>query len=250
VERRIENEHDQDQSPRRQIAKALRLLIDCQRLCKTTDAHGKRLANQTVTTGIDIDEDEEATLRLVEPIHIASTGCAPSTSGENTHVRGSTTSKIVGLHRYFSNPSKPRRTLISRVTQGSKTLQPRTGTRHTTDSRGPMREDSSQSQTRLSASNREELLVGYAEGVPVQELARRFNTHRATVREIARRAGHPSRAPEHSQQLRSEAAHLYAERFALSQVAAQLGIGDEAVRSAVVANGGKIRPKGRRRSHA
>ena len=88
-----------------------------------------------------------------------------------------------------------------------------------------MREDSSQSQTRLSASNREELLVGYAEGVPVQELARRFNTHRATVREIARRAGHPSRAPEHSQQLRSEAAHLYAERFALSQVAAQLGIG-------------------------
>src|SRR5699024_633808 len=157
---------------------------------------------------------------------------------------------MVGLHRYFSNPSKPRRTLISRVTKGSKTLQPRTGTRHTTDSRGPMREDSSQSQTRLSASNREELLVGYAEGVPVQELARRFNTHRATVREIARRAGHPSRAPEHSQQLRSEAAHLYAERFALSQVAAQLGIGDEAVRSAVVANGGKIRPKGRRRSHA
>jgi len=157
---------------------------------------------------------------------------------------------MVGLHRYFSNPSKPRRTLISRVTKGSKTLQPRTGTRHTTDSRGPMREDSSQSQTRLSASNREELLVGYAEGVPVQELARRFNTHRATVREIARRAGHPSRAPEHSQQLRSEAAHLYAERFALSQVAAQLGIGDEAVRSAVVANGGKIRPKGRRRIHA
>ena len=96
VERRIENEHDQDQGPRRQIAKALRLLIDCQRLYKTTDAHGKRLANQTFTTGIDIDEDEEATLRLVEPFAIASTCCARSTSGENTHVRGSTTSKIVG----------------------------------------------------------------------------------------------------------------------------------------------------------
>ena len=96
VERRIENEHDQDQGPRRQIAKALRLLIDCQRLYKTTDAHGKRLANQTFTTGIDIDEDEEATLRLVEPFAIASTCCARSTSGENAHVRGSTTSKIVG----------------------------------------------------------------------------------------------------------------------------------------------------------
>lgn len=160
------------------------------------------------------------------------------------------TDLLVGLHRYFSNPSKPRRTLISRVLKGSKTLRPRTGTRHTTDSRGPVRENSSQSQTRLSASNRVALLAGYAEGVPVQELATRFNVHRATVREIARRAGHPSRSPEHSQQLRSEAARLYAEGFTLSQVAAQLGIGDEAVRSAVVANGGTIRPKGRRRMNA
>ncbi len=118
------------------------------------------------------------------------------------------------------------------------------------DSRGPVRENSSQSQTRLSASNRVALLAGYAEGVPVQELATRFNIHRATVREIARRAGHPSRASEHSQQLRGEAARLYAEGFTLSQVAAQLGIGDEAVRSAVVANGGTIRPKGRRKMSA
>src|SRR5699024_9726443 len=160
---------------------------------------------------------------------------------------GSAASKIVGLRRYFSNPTKPRRTLISCVLKGSKTQRQRTGTPHTIDSRGPVRENSSQSQTRLSASNREELLVGYAEGVPVQELARRFNVHRATVREIARRAGHPSRAPEHSPQLRNEAARLYAEGFTLSQVAAQLGIGDEAVRSAVIANGGTIRPKGRRR---
>src|SRR5699024_11917520 len=100
------------------------------------------------------------------------------------------------------------------------------------------------------ASHRVALLAGYAGGVPVQERATRFNVHRATVREIARRAGHPSRAPEHSQQLRAEAARLYAEGFTLSQVAVQLGIGDEAVRSAVVANGGTIRPKGRRRIHA
>lgn len=60
----------QDQGPRRQIAKALRLLIDCQRLYKSTDAHGKRLANQTFTNGIDIDEDAEATLRLAEPFAV------------------------------------------------------------------------------------------------------------------------------------------------------------------------------------
>ena len=151
----------------------------------------------------------------------------------------------MGLRRYFSNPSKSRRTLILRVLKGSKTQRQRTGTPHTTDSRGPVRENSSQSQTRLSASKREELLVGYTEGVPVQELARRFNVHRATVREIARRAGHPSRAPEHSQQLRGEAARLYAEGFTLNQVAAQLSISDQAVRSAVVAAGGTIRPRGR-----
>src|SRR5699024_5663422 len=108
----------------------------------------------------------------------------------------------VGLHRYFSNHNKPRRTLISRVIKGSRAMPSRSGSPRMADSRGPVRENSSQSQTRLSASNRVALLAGYAEGVPVQELATRFNIHRATVREIARRAGHPSRASEHSQQLR------------------------------------------------
>lgn len=110
-----------------------------------------------------------------------------------------------------------------------------------------MRENSSQSQTRLSASNREELLVGYSEGVPVQELARRFNVHRATVREIARRAGHPSRQPELSDDKRAEAARLYKEGLTLAQVGELLGISDEGVRSAVITCGGTIRPRGRRR---
>ena len=87
IDRRIENEHDQDHGPRKQIAKALRLLIDCQRLYTTTNAHGKRLANQTFTNGIDINEDEEATLRLAEPFAV--------TTGQNTHVRGTTTSETV-----------------------------------------------------------------------------------------------------------------------------------------------------------
>ena len=172
------------------------------------------------------------------------------TSANDSAGKGSRLLRGVGLHRYFSNHNKPRRTLISRVIKGSRAMPSRSGSPRMADSRGPVRENSSQSQTRLSASNRVALLAGYAEGVPVQELATRFNIHRATVREIARRAGHPSRASEHSQQLRGEAARLYAEGFTLSQVAAQLGIGDEAVRSAVVANGGTIRPKGRRKMSA
>jgi len=155
----------------------------------------------------------------------------------------------VGLRRYFSNPSKPHRTLISRAIKGSNTRRARTGTRHTADSRGPVRKKTCQSQTRLSASNRETLLAGYTEGVPVRELAERFNIHRSTVREIARRAGHPSRAPEHSKQLRAEAARLYVEGLTLSRVADQLEMGDEAVRSTVLNHGGTFRPKGRRRIH-
>ena len=99
IDRRIENEHDQDQGPRRQINKALRLLIDCQRLYKTTDAHAKRLADQTFTTRIEVNEDEEAILRLAESFAIASTRCARSTNEENTHVRGSTTSETVEPRR-------------------------------------------------------------------------------------------------------------------------------------------------------
>ncbi|WP_232299654.1 helix-turn-helix domain-containing protein [Leucobacter komagatae] len=110
-----------------------------------------------------------------------------------------------------------------------------------------MRKSSSQSQTRLSASNRKDLLAGYAEGVPVQELARRFNVHRATVREIARRAGHASRKPELSDDKRAEAARLYKDGLTLAQVGEYLGISDEGVRAAVVARGGTIRPRGRRR---
>ncbi len=72
--------------------KALRPLIDCQRLYKNTDPHGKRLANQTFITRIDIDEDEEATLHLAEPFAI--------TASPKTHIKGSNTSEIVE-HRGF-----------------------------------------------------------------------------------------------------------------------------------------------------
>ena len=90
IDRRLTAEHDQDQGPRKQIARALRLLVDCQRLYKTTDAQGKRLANQTFTNGIEIDEDEEhAMLRLTEPYTVA--------LRHKTAVRHVTTSEMVDL---------------------------------------------------------------------------------------------------------------------------------------------------------
>lgn len=112
---------------------------------------------------------------------------------------------------------------------------------------GVRRENSIQSQTRLSASNREELLVGYAEGVPVQELARKFNVHRATVREIARRAGVQPRRMAPTSEVQAEAARLYLEGLTLAQVSQRLGISDQSVRASVLDAGEAIRPAGRRK---
>ena len=96
-----------------------------------------------------------------------------------------------------------------------------------------MRENSRQSQTRLSVSNRAELIAGYADGVP--------------VREIARQAGLAARRPELPDATRQDAAQLYAGGLTLAQVAARLAVSTEAVRSAVIASGGTIRAGGRRR---
>lgn len=47
---------------------------------------------------------------------------------------------------------------------------------------------------------------------------------------------------------RETAARLYEQGMTLEEVAAELSVGDETVRSAVVACGGTIRPRGRRSS--
>lgn len=52
------------------------------------DDHGKRLANQALTGGIDLGEDGEATIRLTEPL-------AAITSPETFDVSGSSTSEKV-----------------------------------------------------------------------------------------------------------------------------------------------------------
>lgn len=152
------------------------------------------------------------------------------------------------LRSSFSNPREPLGSLISCVLQGSQARRPRTRGTRINDERGPVRESSRQSQTRLSVSNRSELLAGYTAGVPVRELAARFKVHRGTVREIARQAGLAARQPELPDSVRQDAARLYADGLTLVQVAIQLGISNEAVRSAVLACGGTIRSGGRRSS--
>lgn len=60
-------EHDHHEGSRKQLGTALSLLVNCAKLYARTGEQGKRLANQTLTNGIDISEDERATIRLAEP---------------------------------------------------------------------------------------------------------------------------------------------------------------------------------------
>lgn len=116
------------------------------------------------------------------------------------------------------------------------------------DVRGPVAENSPCPQTRLSVQNRAALAQEYAKGVPVDELVRRFGIHRTTVHRLASQAGVAVRRRGLDEPGRREAARLYEQGMTLEEVATELGVGDETVRSAVVACDGTIRSRGRRSS--
>ncbi len=90
IDRKLATEHDYHEGSRKQLSTALSLLIDCATLYARTDDQGKRLANQTFTNGIDLSEDEKATIRLAEPF------AAFAPTPVSSDVSGSSTSEIVG----------------------------------------------------------------------------------------------------------------------------------------------------------
>ena len=237
VTKRLEAERHDHEGPRQHLATALRLLADCGRLYERTDGLGKRLANQAFYQRILITEDEKAAIQLNEPF----AALAPN------DVRCSSTSDLVDLRSCFSNPRRPLRSLISRVLKGSRRPSGRPIASARPDERGPVRRNSVQSQTRLNASNRAELLAGYAAGVPVRELAARFGIHRATIWEAATAAGIERGKADLSDEVREQANRLYAEGMSLAHVARHLRISYEVARSAVVVSGGTIRAAGRQR---
>ncbi|WP_421075546.1 MULTISPECIES: hypothetical protein [unclassified Microbacterium] len=79
--------------------------------------------------------------------------------------------------------------------------------------RGTMRgwvvKKSVKSQTRLSPAKRAELIADYVAGMPVAAIASKFRVHRATVPELARRAGVPVREAGLPAGKRAQAASLY-----------------------------------------
>ena len=94
IDRRLASEHDYHEGSRKQLSTALSLLVDCATLYARTNEHGKRLANQALTNGIEISEDERATIRLSEPF------AALVPEPASTDVRCSSTSSIVELRGF------------------------------------------------------------------------------------------------------------------------------------------------------
>lgn len=114
------------------------------------------------------------------------------------------------------------------------------------DTRGPVVKSPAKSQTRLSPSRRAELVADYAAGMPVRAISAKYGVHRGTIPGLARRLGVTARQPGLNDVEQAEAASLYLGGMTLAQVAQRMGISDETVRRAVLAEGGQIRPKGRR----
>src|SRR5699024_7120607 len=94
IDRRLASEHDHHTGARKQLSTALSLLVDCATLYARTNDQGKRLANQALTDGIEISEDDRDKIRLAEPI----APLAPEPT--STDVRCSSTSSIVELRGF------------------------------------------------------------------------------------------------------------------------------------------------------
>lgn len=108
-----------------------------------------------------------------------------------------------------------------------------------------MAKNPAKSQTRLTPEKRAELVAAYQAGEPVRSIAVRFGVHRGTVSEFARQAGIPAREPGLDAERGARAAALYESGLTLARVAEQVAASVEAVRAAVLAEGGAIRPRGR-----
>ena len=170
IDRRIADEYEQNLGPRKQLKKALRLLIGCATMYAATDDHGKRLANQTFINGIDITEDEQATPRLAEPYETT----------KSNPVRSSTTSEIVDAMEHYGNRRPRVERLVSAWNEGSGVAVEFVGESDDpliAASAGPRR----RTRTRLTEEEVDAMRTARAQGVSVNALARRFGIHRGTV---------------------------------------------------------------------
>ena len=174
IDRKLATEHDHHEGSRKQLTTALSLLVDCANLYARTNDQGKRLANQALTNGIDISEDERATIRLAEPF------AALVPEPTSTDVSGSSTSDLVDSIDHYGNRRQRVEQLVTAWNQRSGGWGEPDG--EPDDALiDAAAEPTRRPRTRLTDEEVDAMRTAREQGVSVTALVRQFGVHRGTV---------------------------------------------------------------------
>jgi len=99
---------------------------------------------------------------------------------------------------------------------------------------------------RLRPDELDDIVVAYASGATVEELAAKYNVHRITIGKQLRKRGIQTAAPRVRPEYVCEAVQLYEAGSTLVQIAARFGVGRNTIRLHLIASGVQMRKKGRR----
>lgn len=96
---------------------------------------------------------------------------------------------------------------------------------------------------RLESSKVEELIKGYAEGVPVDALADQFGVDQSTVQKHARRQDLSRRSPRLGPNQTEQAVRLYVSGQSLAKLSKRFGVATDTVAVALRRAGVTLRPR-------
>lgn len=153
---------------------------------------------------------------------------------------------LVELRREFENPCPALKTAASRLSRGDYRRDRRGGERRITDTRGLLVRSLGMTQTLLTTSEVDELVVAYIAGATLVELAARFRVHRRTAAAHLSRRGITPRTRGLDPSEAAEACRLYADGFTLMEIGLRMGVSQGVIGRAVTKAGHELRPRGRR----
>jgi len=136
--------------------------------------------------------------------------------------------EVMGRYLNHSEQGECLRNLLGMVPSGPKTAKTRTQRRVC---------------RRLEPSKVEELIQGYSDGVPVDELAGRFQVDQSTVQKHARRHGLRRRSPRLGPNQTAEAVRLYLAGQSLAKLSKHFGVATDTVALALRRAGVTLRPR-------
>jgi DNA-directed RNA polymerase specialized sigma24 family protein len=151
-------------------------------------------------------------------------------SAFKVHVGGRYSNRVEVVRRYLnrSDQGECLRALLEIVPSGPETPEIRTTKRVC---------------RRLDPAKVKELVQGYADGVPVDALAERFNVDQSTVQKHARRHGLSRRSPRLGPNQTEEAIRLYLSGQSLAKLSQYFGVATDTVALALRRSGVTLRPR-------